>query len=239
MADMTGPKPKVVMTPKDYAGWRTSILGAVTEAIENRLLFDMIGDPKQLDVLDVGCGEGSLTISLAQSGARAHGIDIFPAMIREATDRASRSGVQAGFSVAEAGALLFPPQSFDLILAKTVLCFVREPRPVLDEFARALRPGGVLVIGELGKQSLWAARRRIHAWFGSALWRRAHFRTPGQLKDLVANAGLTATELRGAVYYLHSDFAARMLGPADPWFSRLTTFGAAFLALKAQKPPAT
>lgn len=239
MNDSAGPEPNVVMEPEDYAGWHASILGTITEAIENRLLLGMIGDPKDQNILDVGCGEGDLALSLAKSGARVCGIDVSPAMIREATDRASRSGNSVDFSVAEAVRLPFPNQSFDVVLAKTILCFVRDPEPVFDELARVLRPGGVLVIGELGKRSLWAARRRIRAWFGSALWRQGYFRTPAQLKGFAARAGMTVTEVRGAIYYPHSGLAARVLGALDPWCSRLTTFGAAFLALKAKKPPAT
>jgi SAM-dependent methyltransferase len=101
--------------------------------------------------------------------------------------------------------------------------------------ARVLRPGGRLVIGELGKWSTWAAARRIRAWLGSRLWRSARFRTARELRALAAEAGLATEALRGAVYYPRSALAARLLAPCDRALGRLTTFGAAFLALSAIK----
>ena len=102
--------------------------------------------------------------------------------------------------------------------------------------ARVLRPGGQLVLGELHRWSLWAAQRRVRAWLGSRTWKAARFRTPGELRALAGQAGLRVTALRGAVYYPRIGWLARAMAPLDPWFARFGTFGAAFLALSAEKP---
>ena len=73
--------------------------------------------------------------------------------------------------VGEAASIPFDLERFDVVVAVTILCFVANAAPVFRDISRVLRPGGILVIGELGKWSLWAAARRVRAWFGSPLWR--------------------------------------------------------------------
>jgi SAM-dependent methyltransferase len=63
--------------------------------------------------------------------------------------------------VGEAASIPFDPGRFDVVVAVTILCFVANTAPVFGELALVLRPGGMLVIGELGKWSLWAAGTRV------------------------------------------------------------------------------
>jgi SAM-dependent methyltransferase len=159
-------------------------------------------------------------------------------MIAAARDRAARDGAEIAFEVASANSLSLPSERFDRVLAVTVLCFIGDAAPALREMARVLRPGGRLVIGELGRWSAWALERRIRGWFGSPVWRHAHFRTERELRALATEAGLAAESVRGAIYYPPCGLAARLLAPCDTTFGRLTTAGAAFLALSATKSSA-
>jgi ubiquinone/menaquinone biosynthesis C-methylase UbiE len=129
----------------------------------------------------------------------------------------------------------FASASFDCATAVTVLCFMRDPGAVLRELARVLAPGGVLVIGELSRWSLWALRRRMRGWLGSRVWRRAHFTHAAELRRLLAQAGFTVESLEGAVFYPPSALLARCLEPAESRLRGLTTFGAAFVAARARK----
>ncbi|MCG8544860.1 MAG: class I SAM-dependent methyltransferase [Alphaproteobacteria bacterium] len=208
----------------------------ITEAIEDRLLFDLIGEVRGRAVLDVGCGEGALAIKLHEMGAAATGVDPSRDMLVAAQSRAESAQAAVGFARAAGERLPFATASFDVVLAKTVLCFVAEAQGMVDEMARVLRPGGRFVIGELHKWSSWAAQRRLRGWFGSALWRRGRFRTAEDLRRLAQEAGLEVETVRGAVYYPRSGTAARLMAPFDARIARLTTFGAAFLALAAVKP---
>ena len=219
-----------------YAGWRASTLGRLTDRLEDALLRDMFGDVAGRTVLDLGCGDGALAVRLAAAGAQVVGLDADPAMLRAAASRAAAAGVSVQFATGRAEALPFMAGQFDLVVAGTVLCFVPDAEAAFREIARVLRPGGAVVIGELGRWSLWALRRRIRGWLGNRLWRAAHFRTRGELRRLAAGAGLEVRTLRGAVFYPPVAALACAMAPLDPWLGRITSVGAAFVALRAEKP---
>jgi ubiquinone biosynthesis O-methyltransferase len=222
--------------PDTYARWRASQIGAITERLERQLILDLIGEVHDRSILDVGCGDGDFAVHLARRGAQVVGVDTSSAMIEVARQRASLEDVDVDFRIAPAQHLPFLPEQFDSVVAVTILCFVEDAAPVFREMARILRPGGHLVIGELGKWSSWAAARRMRAWLGSPLWRKGRFRTPEELRSLARQAGLTVETVRGGIYFPRCGLAARVLAPFDHNFSRFTPVGAAFLALRAVKP---
>ncbi len=219
-----------------YNKWRASTLGRITDEIEQKLILNLIGEAGGRTILDVGCGDGELAVELWKRGAKVAGIDASARMIEAARERARRHGADITFEVATAQELPFAPDAFDAVVAVTVLCFVEDAALVLREAARVLRPGGRLIIGELGSRNIWAAERRIRGWFGNPIWRQARFRTAGELKLLASGAGLVVERLQGAVYYPPCGLAAWLLGPVDRHIGRLTSLGAAFLTLAVTKP---
>jgi ubiquinone biosynthesis O-methyltransferase len=223
------------LSPEAYTRWRASEIGAITERLESQLILELVGDVGGRRVLDVGCGDGELALELTKRGAVVTGIDASAAMIDAAKRRATQHNVDITFQVGTAEQLPFSAERFDVVTAITILCFVDDAAPVFREIARVLRPGGRLVIGELGKWSSWAAARRIRAWLGSRLWRRGLFRTANELRGLAGQAGLVVESVRGAIYYPRWRLAARLLAPCDPVLGRLTTLGAGFVALSAMK----
>lgn len=230
----TGNAPPV-LGPEIYSPWRASRLGCITESLEENLLLELVGDPKGLDVLDVGCGDGDLAFSLAESGACVVGVDPSEGMIDKAREMAELRNSTATFQCDEGESLSFDEARFDLVLAKTILCFVDDAPMVFSEMARVLRPNGRLVIGELGRWSFWALQRYIRGRFGSRLWRRGNSWTSAQLRTMAEDAGFTVTEIRGSVFYPRWAFAARVMSRFDEPLGRMTTFGAAFIAMAATK----
>ncbi|MGO9684257.1 MAG: class I SAM-dependent methyltransferase [Beijerinckiaceae bacterium] len=221
---------------KSYARWRTSHLGQITDTLERQLLFELLGPVAGKTLLDVGCGDGALASELAGRGAIVSGLDADPAMVAAARRRSEAEATQLRFLEGRAEKLPFDDGTFDRVLALTVLCFVCDAGRAVAEMARVLRPGGRLVIGELGYWSLWAAHRRIRGWLGNPTWRAAMFRTAKELRDLAQAAGLRGVEVRGAVHYPPCGVAARLLAPIDLSIGQRTTFGSAFHAVTATNP---
>jgi 2-polyprenyl-3-methyl-5-hydroxy-6-metoxy-1,4-benzoquinol methylase len=222
--------------PDAYRRWRASRLGQITDAVEERLILDLVGPPSGLRILDVGCGDAALAVALAEQGAIVTGIDADPRMLAAGRARAEASGVAVQLLQGDVRALPCHGGSFDLVLAVTVLCFVDHAAPAVGEMGRVLTPGGRLLISELGRWSLWAAKRRVNGWLGSRVWRTATFRSAHALKGLVTGAGLAVTGVHGAVYYPPFGPMAALLAGCDAWIGKHTTAGAAFLVVAGRKP---
>lgn len=220
--------------PASYRVWRASTLGRLTDAAEAAVLWPLFGQVADRAVLDIGCGDGLLACELAAAGAHVIGIDPDAEMLRAAADRIAGRAVSCVRGRIEA--LPFATGSFDLVSAITVLCFVPDEAAAWREMARVLRPGGRLVIGELGRWSLWALRRRIRGWLGAPPWRHATFRSAPALQRAATAAGLRVEAVQGAVFHPPCAIAARLTAGFDARLGRHTTLGAAFIALSARKP---
>lgn len=93
-------------------------------------------------VLDLGCGDGALTVKLLNFGCEVVGVDSSPEMVAAAR----ALGLDA--RVIAAQALPFNNE-FDAVFSNAVLHWIKEPEMVIDGVWRALKPGGRLV-GEFG-----------------------------------------------------------------------------------------
>jgi SAM-dependent methyltransferase len=98
------------------------------------------------DVLDLGCGTGSLSLLAAEQGHRVTGVDQSPAMVGRA--RAKLAGRDAVFLVGDAAAPPVGEQRFDVVLVRHVLWALPDPAAALGRWVRLLRPGGRLLLVE-------------------------------------------------------------------------------------------
>jgi ubiquinone/menaquinone biosynthesis C-methylase UbiE len=98
------------------------------------------------DVLDLGCGTGSLSLLAAEQGHRVTGVDASPAMVELA--RAKLAGRDAAFLVGDAAAPPVGEQRFDVVLVRHVLWALPDPGRALRHWRGLLRPGGRLVLVE-------------------------------------------------------------------------------------------
>ncbi|MFJ4684095.1 class I SAM-dependent methyltransferase [Streptomyces sp. NPDC088789] len=98
------------------------------------------------DLLDLGCGTGSLALLAAEQGHRVTGVDRSPAMVERA--RAKLAGRDAAFLVGDATAPPVGEQRYDVVLVRHVLWALPDPARVLRQWRGLLRPGGRLVLVE-------------------------------------------------------------------------------------------
>jgi SAM-dependent methyltransferase len=143
-------------------------------------------------VLDVGCGPGTVTAYLADRGVDVSGVDLSPRMI----ECARRLHPQCRFSVASATELDLAEESLGGVLGWwSLFNLPRDVLPqVLASFARALVPGGQLVIAtHVGDDDL----ERTEAYGGIPVSWTTHQWQPEQLVSFVERAGLElVAELR-------------------------------------------
>jgi len=223
-------------TPLDYAAWSRSRLGRVTERLELQSVLRAVGDVAGKDVLDVGCGDGRYTIALARRGARVVGLDPSDPALQTARGRAGDAGVKVFLAEGDARSIPFASETFDIVTAVTVLCFVKAPEKAFGEVERVLRPEGLLVVVELARWSTWAAWRRLRGWSGNRTWASATFWTPGRLRTFARGGGLVPGKVEGSVFHPPVGWIASLLSPLDQSIGRVTTSGSAFLVLRARKP---
>ncbi|TQK50962.1 ubiquinone/menaquinone biosynthesis C-methylase UbiE [Streptomyces sp. SLBN-118] len=100
-----------------------------------------------MDVLDVGCGPGTITADLAELVApgRVTAVDAAEDVLVQAHETAAGRGVaHVRFAVADVHALDYPDDSFDVVHAHQVLQHVGDPVQALREMRRVCRPGGIV-----------------------------------------------------------------------------------------------
>src|SRR6476646_4622514 len=109
-----------------------------------------------LELLDVGCGPGTITVDLAARVApgRVVGLDVSADPLAEARAAASRAGVEVEFAVGDVYALAADDDSFDVVHAHQVLQHLTDPVAALREMARVCRPGGVLAVRDVDYAAL-------------------------------------------------------------------------------------
>ncbi|MEU8521803.1 methyltransferase domain-containing protein [Streptomyces sp. NPDC048577] len=122
-----------------------------------------------LDVLDVGCGPGTITADLAALVApgRVTGVDAAEGILRQARAAAAERGLgNVEFTVADVHALDFPDDSFDVVHAHQVLQHVGDPVRALREMRRVCRPGGVVAArdSDYGGFVWYPATPALDAW---------------------------------------------------------------------------
>ena len=101
-----------------------------------------------VDVLDIGCGTGFFSLQFAELGHRATGLDIAESMLDLARAKAGQAGVDIRFDLGDAERSAYPAASFDLLVERHVIWTLPNPAVALTQWARILRPGGLLVLVE-------------------------------------------------------------------------------------------
>lgn len=119
------------MVEHSFAGWREH-------------LWSLVEGPR---VLEVGVGTGK-NMPYYPEGVQVTAIDLTPAMVERARERAAALDVEVEVQLGDAQALDFADETFDDVVSTCVFCSVPDPLLGLDELARVTKPGGRLLMVE-------------------------------------------------------------------------------------------
>lgn len=108
------------------------------------IFLDWIAPPKNACWLDVGCGTGVFTELIVDTAAPAAVSAVDPTHVQIERARRQPVGQRADFQVADAQALPFPDEAFDLVVAALAINFIPDRTKALSEMRRVGRTGGTV-----------------------------------------------------------------------------------------------
>lgn len=157
-----------------------------------------------LEVVDFGCGTGVLTVEMARWARRVVAIDANADVLAQARERAQRAeATNVTFLREDLHRLSLPDARKDLVVISQSLHHVEDPRTVLAEAARILKPGGRLVLLELmPHEERWVRERLGHRHLGF---------DPESLRALFKEVGFGKVELTAHTRDVSSPFRVFLL----------------------------
>ena len=170
-----------------------------------------------IDVLDVGCGVGSIALDLAPTIApgRIVGVDADEGQLEAARRSAAERGIDnATFVTASVYELPFEDATFDVVYANAVLMYVREQVRALAEMRRVLRSSGVAAVTDDDLGTVVISPERPELRLAPRLFECAvaheggNARYSRHLRTLMLEAGFARTEGVANAPEVYGDLAA-------------------------------
>jgi 2-polyprenyl-6-hydroxyphenyl methylase/3-demethylubiquinone-9 3-methyltransferase len=169
-------------------------------------LARMTGGLAGKSVVDVGCGGGILSESMAREGAAVTGIDLSDKALGVARLHGLESGIEATYRNIAAEALAREsPAAFDVVTCMELLEHVPDPASIVAACAALAKPGGTVVFATINR----SPKAYLHAILGAEyvlrlLPRGTHdwsrFIRPAELARYARRAGLDMAGMTGMTY---------------------------------------
>ena len=142
IADLDGLKTRIRAT------WMAGDYGSVAALTESAAkdFIDRRQIKPNMQVLDVACGNGNLSIPAAKAGAAVTGVDIAPNLLDQARARAAREKLDIRFEEGDAENLPAAVGAFDLVVSMFGVMFAPRPNLVAAELCRVCRSGGQIAM---------------------------------------------------------------------------------------------
>ena len=158
------------------------------------------------NVIDIGCGGGILSESMARKGAKVTGIDLSKKALKVADLHSLESGVEVRYKlVAAEDMAAAEPGQFDVVTCMEMLEHVPDPAAIVRAAATLVKPGGRVFFSTLNRN----VKSYLFAVVGAEYVLRmlprgthdyATFITPAGLSNFVRDAGLIVDGLKGLTY---------------------------------------
>jgi 2-polyprenyl-6-hydroxyphenyl methylase/3-demethylubiquinone-9 3-methyltransferase len=162
----------------------------------------VLGEVKELTVLDVGCGGGLLSECFAREGARVFGLDLSRESLFAARRHAGASGLAIDYVNADAESFPLIDNVFDAVVSSDFLEHVTDLDRVVGECARVLKPAGLFLYETINRT---VTSRVVGIWLFERVLRliptHTHdpnmFIKPDELHETMARHKLSNRETRG------------------------------------------
>ncbi len=163
------------------------------------------GDLQQLCIADIGCGAGLMCEPLAARRAKVVGVDAAVNNIAAARLHAQAGHLNIDYRVGEPDAALRGAELFDVLLLLEVVEHVDDVQGFVQQAARHLKPGGLLLASTINRTALSFVTAIVGAEYlfrllprGTHHW--AQFVRPDELQQAALACGLAQQDCRGMGY---------------------------------------
>jgi ubiquinone/menaquinone biosynthesis C-methylase UbiE len=183
--------------------------------------FAEFGSTNDQQVLEIGVGLGTDHIQFARAGAHLHGVDLTDRGVELVHRRLELEGLSSDLRVADAEALPFAENSFDIVYSWGVLHHTPDTARAIAEAVRVTRPGGRICIMVYSR----------HAWVSYGLWLRhgpLSRRPTRSIADVLyhhmeslGTKGFTRSELRSMLTGIEDLKLEKVGTPYDREYARL------------------
>ena len=164
-----------------------------------------LGNLEDLSILDVGCGGGILSESLAQSKAHVTGIDANESLIQVAKLHAAETNTSIQYETCMAEDFAAKNQTFDVITCMELLEHVPDPEALIKTLSALLKPGGKIFFSTINRNPIAFFNALIIAEHvlkllpkGTHEYKR--FIKPSELQIWCMNAGIEFKAMSGMGY---------------------------------------
>jgi len=169
---------------------------ADTAAFDRKKAFTRKHLSPSSNVLEIGCGTGSLALAMAKDAGHIHAVDISAEMVRIARNKKERAGASnVTFHCSTLDEVRLPPLSFDVVWAYSILHLVDDRQAILDRCFTLLKPGGVLISSNVCLGDSWVPYRPVIAilrWLEKAP--RVHFYGRDRISEELRRTGFVRVE---------------------------------------------
>ena len=127
-----------------------SVAQAFTDSRVLEQICGAIEPTKMMSLLDLGCGPGIVTASLAPNVREVTAYDLTPEMLDKARQRCEKAGLKnVRFELGSAEQLPFKNKSFDCVVTRLTIHHFPNPRGVMEEVVRVTRRKGKVVVADV------------------------------------------------------------------------------------------